>query len=553
MAHDLQSLIFPMKLPYRFDRYVLLEKVAQGGMAEIFRSKYFGADDFSKEVAIKRLLPVWSENPHFIAMLTDEAKALVALNHPNIVQVFELGRDGKTLFISMEWVEGVDLRKLFLELSQRRQKLPLPFTLFIISEVLKALDYAHNKILLIHRDISPQNILLSFEGQVKLTDFGIAKGSHRSFETTHHQLKGKYSYLSPEQAKGAALGATADLYSLGIVFYELLVGERLFDGVSDLATLEQVRESRIPQDGLKEYPSELEEIIGRALQKNQENRFQSAKEFLEALQPLLKREENKVDAFVFSQFLKAIFPRGMIADEEPVSLKTTSESMSSQKRHWPVWFSALILSLLITISLGWYLSKRYFFPLRKVSPEVVKQDWVIPFPPLQPLSPAPVSSPPIPLLGSVTIEARPQAAEGVLYLGEEKRNFKTPFFWGEIDLSQSRQVKVILNPKRGPPLEETFLLEAQSPHWLKIFEVHPSQPASLSVVAKPWGEVVIPGIVEREAPLRGLSLEEGEYQLRILYPPKEAVLEKKIHLAAGARLFCEANFEENPQLKCRGR
>src|SRR3989338_4039847 len=153
-----------MRLPHRFGKYVFFEKIAQGGMAEIFKAKYLGESGFSKDVCIKRLLPVWSDNPQFIEMLIDEAKALVRLNHPNIVQVFELGRDEDAFFISMELVEGIDLRELFLRLVNLDRALDLKYIFYILAEILKALDCAHQKLQIVHRDISPQNILVSFDG-----------------------------------------------------------------------------------------------------------------------------------------------------------------------------------------------------------------------------------------------------------------------------------------------------------------------------------------------------------------------------------------------------
>ena len=215
-----------MRLPHRFGRYVLLEKLAQGGLAEIYRAQYSAESGFSKEVAVKRLLPIWSDNKQFTNMLVDEAKALVHLSHPNIVQVFELGRDQELFYISMELVDGVDLRQLFQKMVTEKIVLPRKLLLFIFAEVIRALDFAHSKkdgsgkeLKIIHRDISPQNIMVSYDGAVKVADFGIAKGLHRSWETTVTQIKGKFSYMSPEQAVGGDIDPPSYLYSLLIFFY----------------------------------------------------------------------------------------------------------------------------------------------------------------------------------------------------------------------------------------------------------------------------------------------------------------------------------------------
>lgn len=304
-----------MELPYRFGRYVLLKKVAQGGMAEIFKAKYLGESGFSKDVCIKRLLPVWSDNPHFTKMLIDEAKALVHLTHPNIVQVYELGRDGKTLYISMELVGGVDLRKLFLKIAEEGHPLPLKFILYVIGAILKALRFAHQRkdeegraLKIVHRDISPQNILISFDGEVKVADFGIAKGMHRSLETTQHQVKGKYAYMSPEQARGEPVDERTDVYATGILLFELLERRRLFDSANDLATLEKARAARLPEEALQNCFVALREAVLKALQREKGDRYACAGDFLHDLQRIIAEEDLATNAEEFAEYLRTVFP-----------------------------------------------------------------------------------------------------------------------------------------------------------------------------------------------------------------------------------------------------
>lgn len=319
-----------MQLPARFGRYQLLEKIAQGGMAEVYRAKYQGESGFSKEVCIKKLLPIWSEQSSFIQMLIDEANALVQLNHPNIVQVFELGREGKTFYIAMELVRGIDLRSI-------SAKPPLAIFLYIMTEVAKGLRYAHQKGI-IHRDISPQNILLSWDGEVKIADFGIAKGKHRSLETTRHQIKGKYAYMSPEQARGEKLTTQSDLYSLGIVAYELLTGERLFEADNDLLVLEQARNGIIPTDLLRGVPDRLQQFLLKSLAREPKDRYQDAGELLKDLQIITAEAGLNASPETFSEFLKSC----KVTPNQPIAI--TVASPLRIKKNTPVMLRGLLFS-----------------------------------------------------------------------------------------------------------------------------------------------------------------------------------------------------------------
>src|SRR4029450_2271011 len=215
--------------PKPFGKYFLIEKLATGGMAEIYKAKNFGVDGFEKLLAIKRILPHCSSDKEFITMLIDEAKLSVALSHTNIAQVFDLGKVGTDYFISMEFVDGINLRELMNRAKETGAQLPEDISVYIVSEICKGLDYAHakkdtdgNPLNIVHRDISPQNILISYEGEVKIVDFGIAKAATKAHVTQHGALKGKLLYMSPEQAWGKALDKRTDNFSLGVVLYEML-------------------------------------------------------------------------------------------------------------------------------------------------------------------------------------------------------------------------------------------------------------------------------------------------------------------------------------------
>src|SRR3989338_5616370 len=236
----------------QFGKYYLIEKLAVGGMAEIYKGKTYGVDGFEKLLVVKRILPHCCADKDFITMLVDEAKLSVTLSHANVVQVYDLGKVGDDYFISMEYINGVNLRDIVYRCRERNIKFPDELAAFIMSEVCKGLDYAHRKtdaggvpLGIVHRDVSPQNILLSYEGEVKLVDFGIAKAAMNISHTMAGILKGKIAYMSPEQALGKTIDHRTDIFSAGIVLYEMLTGGKLFTGESQFEVLNQIRTTRI--------------------------------------------------------------------------------------------------------------------------------------------------------------------------------------------------------------------------------------------------------------------------------------------------------------------
>lgn len=285
-----------------FGNYYLLEKVAVGGMAELFKAKQRGVHNFQKIVAIKRILPHLSDNDEFVTMFIDEAKLAAQLTHPNIVQIFDLGKASNAYYIAMEFVDGRDLRSLLRKVREYRIPLPENIAASVVMKVAGALDYAHRKkglndkeLKLVHRDISPQNILISYEGAVKLVDFGIAKAATKNTQTMAGALKGKLLYMSPEQALGQPLDGRSDIYSLGLVLFELLTGERCFQADSELGVLEKVRMGRIAdiQSVNPMVSKEMATVIGKTLNKNVEQRYSSARLMERDLKDLLSRRGNE--------------------------------------------------------------------------------------------------------------------------------------------------------------------------------------------------------------------------------------------------------------------
>jgi serine/threonine-protein kinase len=276
--------------------YQLVSQLAVGGMAEIYVARTRGLGGFEKLVALKVIHPNFSADPEFVRMLVDEAKLAVQLQHANIVQTFDLGRVDDQYYIAMELIDGVDLYKLLRRAADHQADFPFDVAAFICAEACAGLDYAHRKrdskgrpLEIVHRDVSPQNVLVSFDGEVKIVDFGIAKAAMRSQRTAAGVIKGKYYYMSPEQAWGDPMDARSDIFSAGILLYEMLVGQMMYmeDDLDKL--LEVVRKANIPLPSQKRkgVPPALEAVVMRALKKRPGDRWPSAGELAQALTQFL--------------------------------------------------------------------------------------------------------------------------------------------------------------------------------------------------------------------------------------------------------------------------
>ncbi len=281
-----------MLKPVPFGKYYLLERINVGGMAEVFKAKAFGVEGFERLFAVKKILPSIAADQDFIRMFIDEAKIAVQLNHANIAQIFDLGKVDGAYFIALEYVSGKDLRTIFEQARAKDKPWSIPQACHVVRQVCEGLDYAHNKkdshgaaLNIVHRDVSPQNILVSYEGEVKIIDFGIAKAAGRASKTQAGILKGKFGYMSPEQVRGLPLDRRSDIFSLGIILYELLTMQRLFYAESDFSILEKIRNVEIPpiRERNPEVPEELERIVMKALARDPDARYQSAAQFHDAL------------------------------------------------------------------------------------------------------------------------------------------------------------------------------------------------------------------------------------------------------------------------------
>lgn len=293
-------------------RYEIIDRIDVGGMAEVFRGKAVSLDGYEKQVAIKRVLPQLAADAKFVNMFLDEARVSLALSHANIVSVFDVGRAGETYFIVMEYVDGANLKTLMELARASRRPFPTAVAVRIGIEVCKALAYAHERkdsegslLRIVHRDVSPPNILISREGEVKITDFGLAKAASQMESTDPGFVKGKYGYLSPESADGQEVDGRSDIFSLGIILWELLAGRRLFQGDNDLETLQRVKQARIP--GLAplcaDLHPELEAIVRRALAGDRDRRYATAREFGTDLNRFLFAAGLSVDSYDVAQYL----------------------------------------------------------------------------------------------------------------------------------------------------------------------------------------------------------------------------------------------------------
>ena len=301
----------------QFGKYILLERLAAGGMAEVYLSKSTGAVGVNKFVAIKRILPQFSDHREFIDMFKEEAKIAVNLNQGNVVSIYDFGVERNQFFLVMEYVEGRNLRQILNELKKTSSQFTIEQIVFMMKEVAAGLDHAHRCIdgttgkplNIVHRDISPQNIMVSFEGEVKIIDFGIAKAETQLEATRAGTIKGKYGYMSPEQADGQAIDPRTDIFSLGIVLWELLANDRLFTSNSEAAVLRKIRECQVPSIRKinPSVPPELERIVDKLLAKDRGMRYQTAAALHRDLNRFLNTQYPEFSPHDFSVFMKNAF------------------------------------------------------------------------------------------------------------------------------------------------------------------------------------------------------------------------------------------------------
>ena len=305
-----------LRLPRRFGRYALFDFIGRGGMAEIFLARATTELGAARLCVVKKIIPAYAKHPQFAEMLIHEAKLAARLNHAHIVQVFDLGRSEDDLYIAMEYVEGYDLNALLRRCSQAKVPLPFEYALGIVCDVLKALDYAHRRtddagkpLGIVHRDVSPSNVLISLEGEVKLCDFGIAHANDLVQQVCEHvdeAIKGKAGYMSPEHARAEPIDARADVFAAGIVLWELISGRRMYrKEPGGMPLLDQARRAQVPPLPLKSLPHEtrLHAIVDRALAVPRDERYPSASAMLRDLQSYMSEAKLMASTLKLGEWL----------------------------------------------------------------------------------------------------------------------------------------------------------------------------------------------------------------------------------------------------------
>jgi serine/threonine protein kinase len=331
-----------------YGKYFLVSKLAEGGMAEIFLAKQVGVEGFEKNVVVKRMLAHLSTAGDFVAMFLDEARLASRLSHPNVVQVLDLGFEGGCYFIAMEYLAGEDFSTVIRSAAKQRTFVPLSIALKVLSQAAQGLHYAHEftdskgqPLNVVHRDVSPSNIFVTYSGQVKMLDFGIAKAESRVTATTAGVVKGKYQYMAPEQAQSLPVDRRADVYSLGVCMYEVLCNARPFARDTDLAILNAVlkNEYRPPRQLRPDLPVELEQILVKALSRDAADRYQTALEFSDAVENYLRASTSVTRGAALSTYMTNFFGQERVSSKTRIpsleDLKASGASMPQMEKKSP--------------------------------------------------------------------------------------------------------------------------------------------------------------------------------------------------------------------------
>lgn len=362
-------------------KYLITDFIASGGMAEIFKGSLEGPHGFVKDVVIKAIHPHLLKDERYIKLFLREARLWAKLNHSSIVQVYEFFEEKGRYFLVMEYIKGTDLLNVIKRAHLKGRPLDIPKTIKIFENVLSALEYAHRFkddqegiTGIIHRDVSPQNIIISINGDVKLTDFGIAKATHSTGLTTQGTLIGKIDYMSPEQALGKDVDQRTDIFSTGIVLWETLTGNKLFNGKSEVELLESVRRCEIisPSSINPEIDERLEKIVLKALQRNPDKRYQTATEFRDELKSYLLSYPHDVAEEDIAEFMREIFPEYVKNYTRKTELLDNGNREEiKQKNKLPLYIS-IAAFLLILISAAIYLYPRPYTLVNEIGYDIIQ-------------------------------------------------------------------------------------------------------------------------------------------------------------------------------------
>ncbi|MBU1628238.1 serine/threonine protein kinase [bacterium] len=376
----------------KIGKYKIISKISSGGMGEVYLAKEKGTAGLERLVAFKMILPHFTEDPEFVSMFLEEAKLTAQLSHQNIVKIFEFAQFEKTYYIAMEFVDGVNLADLIKEYETMNKDIDISVSLSIVIQICIALDYAHRKkslngtpLNIVHRDVTPKNVMITFEGEVKLMDFGIAKATSREYKTRTGTIKGKIMYLSPEQILGKSLDNRSDLFSLGTLFFELLTGTKLFIGDSDFSIMIDIQRRDVKEVILtnNKIPGELKPILLKILEKDREKRYQTAGNVQRDLEKFAQKNNIDLSHSNFSSIIKSLNLRekidrnwamdqvedsdfsiddlkrdfgSMTFDSKPVPIKpTTRGKMKGKLRNrLLIFIGFFILNVFIVIFIGYF-------------------------------------------------------------------------------------------------------------------------------------------------------------------------------------------------------
>jgi serine/threonine protein kinase len=398
----------------RLGPYTLVKRIASGGMAEIFVASMEGADGVERVVAIKRVLPQHARNKEFLTMFLNEARIAATLRHPNVVEAYDFGSENGTYYLAMEYLHGQDTRRIIQTLALAGKKLPLEIAVGSAIGIAAGLHYVHEKrnkagqpLGLVHRDISPQNIFMTVGGEVKLVDFGVVKAVHRASNTMSGVIKGKVPYMSPEQVRGKRIDRRSDIFSLSVVLWELTVGRRLFEGVSEVMIMNAIDELDAPAPSrmTPRYPPELERIVMKGLARDRKSRYETAEEMRIDLEAFARAQRLDVTARRISSFVRSLASDGQTSDTpgpspvqleweravrraqtpEPVGVRTPPPAKAARSRGG-VWFAALGLLAAVGVGAAWLATRHGPADARPTAPAM----------PVVGVPPKPAATPPAP-------------------------------------------------------------------------------------------------------------------------------------------------------------
>ncbi len=542
-----------MRLPCQFSRYQLIEKIACGGTAEVYKARLPSDNGFAKTVAIKKLLPSLNDND---AMLVDEANVLCHLAHQCIVQVYELGKMGEHHFIAMEYVDGIDCAILLTKAIRDQAPLRPAAALYIISQVLTALEFAHRSkdasglpIGIVHRDISPSNILLSWNGEVKVTDFGIAKGAHRTELTDAGQVKGKYSYMAPEQARGEHIDSRADIFACGIVLYELLAAKRLFKGKTDAEILKKVGDANYDLRAIDSLPAFVRAPVMLALSKDSDSRYQTASEMLFDIHSAMLGLGEMYSSLELAEYLRQRFKDELEQERlpkvctqvlshpfAPVQIAKKHEFVKRLASRWKVAIAVPLLA-------GLFSTHPAGRPVEVVQAKAeveAKAEAKIPL----------LSVPEV--KGVIAIDSEPSGAKGTLTLGDRSIEIITPFARSDIDIKKGIDALVQISAPGFETAYERFSFSPSSIAFVREIKLVPKQDARLFVSARPWGLASVSGYVRsRETPVSGLKVKAGTHLVKVMHPPTGRTISRRVDIDDGQTKRCFAKFGKRATMWCK--